>query len=108
MEAMRMKPARRRLFEDRARVLKALAHPTRLFLVDAVSRRSLCVCELTDLVGADVTTVSKHLSILQNAGILRAEKRGPWVHYSLRCACALAFFGCIDKVLHTISKGRAR
>ena len=56
------------LFEARARIMKALAHPTRLFLADELSKGERCVCELTEMVGADVSTVSKHLAILKNAG----------------------------------------
>ncbi len=72
------------LFEARAQILKVLAHPTRLFLVDVLSRGERCVCELTALVGADMSTVSKHLAMLRSAGILAAEKRGMQVFYRLR------------------------
>lgn len=81
--------------------MKALAHPTRLFLVEELSRGERCVCELTEMVGADVSTVSKHLALLRNAGVVQDDKRGTQVFYSLRCACALNFFQCIDEVLQT-------
>lgn len=55
-------------YAAQAKIIKALAHPTRLFLVDQISRQETCVCELTAMVGADISTVSKHLSILKNAG----------------------------------------
>jgi len=60
-------------YATRAEILKALAHPTRLFLVDRLSRREHCVCELVELVGVDFSTVSKHLSILKNAGFVTDE-----------------------------------
>jgi len=47
--------------EARARIIKALGHPTRLFLVEELSRGERCVCELTEMVGSDMSTVSKHL-----------------------------------------------
>ncbi|RPJ48319.1 MAG: transcriptional regulator, partial [Candidatus Latescibacterota bacterium] len=53
--------------EARARIIKAMAHPTRLFIVDELARGERCVCDLAEMVGADVSTVSKHLSILRNA-----------------------------------------
>jgi DNA-binding transcriptional ArsR family regulator len=56
--------------EARARIMKALAHPSRLFIVDELSRGERCVCELTEMIGADVSTVSKHLALLKNAGIV--------------------------------------
>ncbi len=85
-------------YEAKARIIKAMAHPTRLFLVDELSRQSRCVCELTALVGADMSTVSKHLSILKAAGIVEDEKRGLQVWYSLRMPCILNFFGCVEQV----------
>lgn len=86
-------------YEARARVIKAMAHPTRLFLVDELSRKSRCVCELTDLVGADTSTVSKHLSILRAAGIVSDEKRGLQVWYTLKMPCVMNFFSCVEQVL---------
>ena len=86
-------------FDARAKIIKAMAHPTRLFIVDELSRGERCVCELTEMVGADTSTVSKHLSILKNAGIVRDEKRGAQVFYTLRLTCALNFLGCVESVL---------
>jgi len=62
--------------EARARVMKSLAHPTRLFIVDELSRGERCVCELTDMIGADVSTVSKHLAVLKAAGVVLDDRRG--------------------------------
>ena len=63
------KTTRARL-DAQARVMKALAHPTRLFIVEELGRGERCVCELTEMVGADVSTVSKHLALLRNAGVV--------------------------------------
>ena len=86
--------------KQRARVIKALAHPTRLYVVERLAERPHCVCELTALVGADMSTVSKHLSVLRAAGIVEDEKRGSQVWYSLRVPCILNFFGCVEAVLN--------
>ncbi len=86
-------------FEARARVLKAMAHPTRLFIVDQLVRGERCVCNLTEMVGADISTVSKHLAILRSAGIVVDAKRGNQVFYRLRCPCVTDFFGCVEGVL---------
>ncbi|MBI2431748.1 MAG: winged helix-turn-helix transcriptional regulator [Candidatus Hydrogenedentes bacterium] len=86
-------------YQARAKVIKALAHPTRLFIVDEISKEERCVCELTALIGADMSTVSKHLSILKDAGIVADEKRGVLVYYRLRVPCVLNLFGCIEGVL---------
>ncbi|MDD2714933.1 MAG: metalloregulator ArsR/SmtB family transcription factor [Candidatus Wallbacteria bacterium] len=89
-----------RKYETRARILKALGHPTRLFIVDTLSKEQKCVCELTELVGADISTVSRHLSILKEAGILRIEKTGNQVFYEIVCPCIMEIFPCIEKTLN--------
>jgi len=90
--------------EARAEIIKAMAHPTRLFIVEELSRNERCVNELTEKIGADVSTVSKHLAILRGAGIVRDEKRGAQVYYSLKVPCILNFFGCVESVLKTSAK----
>jgi ArsR family transcriptional regulator len=85
--------------EGRARVMKALAHPSRLFIVDELSRGERCVCELTDMIGADVSTVSKHLAVLREAGLVLDERRGVQIFYRLRVPCILNFFGCVEAVI---------
>ncbi len=92
---------RKKLYENRARVIKAMAHPTRLFIVEELSGGERCVCDLTEMVGADISTVSKHLSLLKNAGIVEDEKRGTQVFYSLKVPCVLNFFTCVESVLES-------
>jgi DNA-binding transcriptional ArsR family regulator len=95
-------------YESRARIIKAMAHPTRLFMVDELSKGERCVCELTELVGLDTSTVSKHLTILKNAGIVQDEKRGAWVYYTLRVPCVLNFFSCVESVIQEGRKSPTR
>ena len=85
-------------FQTQARIVKALAHPTRLFIVDELSRGERCVCELTDMVQVKMPTLSRHLSKLKSAGILEDQKRGSQVFYRLRVPCVLNFFKCIEAV----------
>jgi ArsR family transcriptional regulator len=87
-----------RRFAAQARILKALAHPTRLFIVDELARGERCVCELTAMVGVEMPTVSRHLRQLKTAGILTDEKRGPQVFYRLRVPCVVNFFKCVQAV----------
>ncbi len=91
-------------FEARAKIVKALAHPTRLFIVDELSRKERCVAELTEMVGADMSTVSKHLSVLKAAGIVDDDKRGSQVIYFLRVPCILKFFDCVGEVLKSVAE----
>ena len=86
-------------FQAKARIFKALAHPTRVFMVDELSRGERCVCELTEMVGADMSTVSKHLLVLRSAGIVADEKRGSQVFYRLKMPCVLKFFKCVGTVI---------
>jgi len=94
--------------EARAEIIKAMAHPTRLFIVDELSRQERCVCELTQMIGADVSTVSKHLSLLKNVGIVEDEKRGSQVFYKLKMPCVLNFFSCVESVLDSRAKEWAK
>ena len=92
--------------KTQARIIKALAHPTRLFIVDELSRGERCVCELTDMIGVEMPTVSRHLSQLRNVGILEDEKRGAQVFYRLRVPCVLNFFKCVQAVQQNGNGGK--
>lgn len=85
--------------ELQAKIIKALAHPTRLFIVEELSKGEKCVCDLTEMTGFDISTISKHLSILKNAGILEVDKRGLKIFYSLKTPCILNFLSCIENVI---------
>lgn len=89
----------RQQYEARARVAKALAHPSRLLILDAIADEERCVCELTGLVAADQSTVSKHLAILKQAGIVADRKDGPKTYYRLRICCLKGLWECIENVL---------
>ena len=86
-------------YEARAKIIKALASPARLRLVDGLRDGPRCVCDLRTLVGSDLSTVSKHLAVLRNAGIVADARRGVQVFYRLRCPCVVDFFACAEKVL---------
>lgn len=87
--------------EARAKILKALGHPSRIFMIDRLNERPHCVCELTELVGSDTSTVSKHLSVLKQAGVVSDRKEGTSVYYYLTCPCILNLLGCIEGVIET-------
>lgn len=80
----------------RAKVIKALAHVSRLYMVEMLSGHERCVDELTELVGSDLLPASMHLHILKNAGIVIGEKRGGAVYYTLRLPSILDFLKCAD------------
>jgi ArsR family transcriptional regulator len=86
-------------YDAKALVIKAMAHPTRLLIIEELSKREHCVCELTGMIGADTSTVSKHLALLKNAGIVSDEKRGQMVYYKLQMPCVLNFLSCLEKTI---------
>jgi ArsR family transcriptional regulator len=85
--------------QARAAIFKALGHPTRLYILEQLRENPHCVCELTEMVGADTSTVSKHLSILRNVGLVRSEKRGTTVYYRLACGCLTQFMEGAETLL---------
>ncbi len=96
-----MKTADKHNYEARAAIIKAMAHPARLLIIEELDKKERCVGELTEMIGADTSTVSKHLAVLRNAGIVADEKNGTTVYYRLLCPCVLDFIGCIETVIET-------
>lgn len=94
-----MKKKSRQHYEARARVAKALAHPSRLLMLDALAEGDKCVCELTELVGSEQSTVSKHLAVLKQVGIVEDRKEGVMTYYRLKIGCLGGFWSCIESVL---------
>lgn len=86
-------------YEARSRIAKALAHPSRLQMLDALAEGEKCVCELQELVGVDQSTVSKHLAILKQAGLVMDRKVGVKTFYRLTICCLKGFWECIESVL---------
>lgn len=76
-----------------------MGHPSRLMMIDALADGEKCVCELQQLVGSDMSTVSKHLSVLRSAGLVTDRKQGLQVFYTLRVPCITSFFGCLEAVM---------
>lgn len=85
-------------YATRAAMLKAMGHPGRLLMLDALADGERCVCELQRLVGSDMSTVSKHLSVLREAGLIQSRKDGLWVHYRLKVPVP-ELLDALDRVL---------
>ena len=92
-------------YEELAKIVKALAHPSRLMVVEELNGGKRCVSELTELVGSDASTVSKHLNVLRNAGLVFTEKQGTTVFYNLRMPCLMDFLRCVESVLEANALG---
>lgn len=87
------------LYKHKAQIIKAMGHPSRLMMIDALAEGEKCVADLQQIVGSDMSTVSKHLSVLRNAGLVDDRKQGLQVFYSLRVPCIINFFGCVEAVM---------
>lgn len=89
----------RRRYRREARILRTLANESRLRIVDRLSRGECCVCELVDLVGSDQSTVSRHLAILRDNGIVEGERRGQHIYYRLTAPHVLSVVQSASEVL---------
>jgi ArsR family transcriptional regulator len=83
----------------KADIFKALGHPSRLMMVEYLCQGERCVCELQALVGSDMSTVSKHLAVLKEAGVVQDERRGTNIYYRLRMTCVPGFLHCVGNFL---------
>ncbi|MEE9910967.1 MAG: metalloregulator ArsR/SmtB family transcription factor [Deltaproteobacteria bacterium] len=99
-----MKNTLKTRYEARAKIIKAMAHPSRLLIIEELNEKEHCVGELTEMIGADASTVSKHLSILKNAGLVSDDKRGNLIFYSLRVPCIMQFMSCVEDVISANTK----
>jgi ArsR family transcriptional regulator len=95
------------ILEAKAKVLKALAHPARLWMAEQLANGEKCVCEMVDPLGLDFSTVSKHLSVLKQAGLVEVDKRGKQVFYTLKVPCILNFMDCVEAVLENSAREQA-
>ena len=87
-------------YDARAQIAKAIAHPSRLFILDELTRNGeRCVGELASLIGSDISTASRHLSLLRGAGLIETHKRGTHIFYRIRCRCVTKLFDCIESVV---------
>lgn len=87
-------------YEKQSEIFKALGHPTRLLLAHKLKEGEKCVCELNEFVSIEQPTLSRHLKILKDAGILQSTKVGMQVYYSLRIPCLL------DNILECIAHSK--
>jgi DNA-binding transcriptional ArsR family regulator len=95
---------RQHSFTKQAKMLKALAHESRLLILDRLSRGECSVGDLRELVGSDLSTVSKHLALLRAHGIVEGRREGTAVYYRLVTPCVCNFFTCANQVLKERSR----
>lgn len=86
-------------YEGRAELVRALANPFRLMMVDMLRGGELCVCQFNEALELDYSTISRHLTVLRRAGIAGSRKSGKNVYYHLKVPCIVSFFDCFEDVL---------
>ncbi len=67
-------------------------------MLEALTEGERCVCDLQRIVGSDLSTVSKHLALMREAGLVADWRQGVQVFYRLRVPCVLSFLDCVDAV----------
>lgn len=87
------------LYVRKAGVIKAVAHPLRIAVVDFLRDGEKCVCDIAVHLGSDRSNVSRHLAVMLKAGVLCCRKDGLQVYYELRTPCILKFLQCAGKTL---------
>jgi ArsR family transcriptional regulator len=87
-----------------AHMFKALAHPVRVFLLERLSVRQWCVCELAAEAGIEKSVASKHLSMLREAGLVESRRLGTQIQYSLTAPCVLELASCAEGTVLTNRK----
>jgi ArsR family transcriptional regulator len=95
-------------FESAADLLRALAHPVRLRIVDLLSNGELCVKRLEEILGVSQSSVSQHLSRLRYAGLIESERRGHLVCYRLAGPRAGAILRAVAEGLEASGRKVAR
>ena len=85
--------------EIRAKIIKAMAHPVRLMMIEFLKKKERSFSEIYDLFKLDKSTVSKHLLVLKEAGILSSRKSGLDMIYKLEVPCVTDFFSCVTAVI---------
>ena len=99
---------RSELSRRKAAIFKALGHPTRLEIVEALARREHCVCELVAMRPGSQATTSKHLDVLLAAGIVERRRKGVRMLYRLALPCVLKAIPCIEKALGGEQRAKRR
>ncbi|WP_042457299.1 ArsR/SmtB family transcription factor [Neobacillus dielmonensis] len=87
--------------EQAASILKLLGDKTRLTIVSILNQRECCVCELLEVFDMSQPSISQHLRKLKDAGMVKEERRGQWIYYSLNHQCELYGFikGILERML---------
>ncbi|MHC5054892.1 MAG: ArsR/SmtB family transcription factor [Planctomycetota bacterium] len=99
---------RAELSRRKAAIFKALGHPTRLEIVEALARREHCVCELVAMLPGSQATTSRHLEVLLREGMVERRRDGVRMLYTLALPCVLKAIPCIERALGGGARAKRR
>ena len=102
-----MDTSTRQLYELKAEIIQAAAHPIRLAIIEYLVEGEQCVCDIVDYVEAQRSNVSRHLSVMLKAGVVESRKDGLKVMYSLKTPCIVKFLSCVEEALKERMKSQA-
>lgn len=87
------------LAKSKVKILKGIAHPVRVAIVEMLADQELCACEIAEQFPLDRTTVSKHLALMRELEILEDRREGQNIYYRLKMRCLLGVLQCIGDVI---------
>jgi ArsR family transcriptional regulator len=90
--------------EIRSRIIKAMSHPVRLMIIEVLKEGELSFSKINEMFKSDKSTVSKHLLVLKESGIVSSKKSGSDMIYKLEVPCITDFFGCVTAVIENTVK----
>ncbi len=86
-------------YETWAEILKAIANPVRLFIIEELNKGEKSLGEFNKLLHIDISTISRHLTTLKKAGVIESKKKGTQVYFRLKIPCVVNFLECAENVL---------
>lgn len=102
-----MQNDQKRLYQMKAEIIQAVAHPLRLAVIEYLGQDEQCVCDIVEHVDAQRSNVSRHLALMLKAGVLECRKQGLKVFYRIKTPCILGFLECVDRALRERVKAEA-
>lgn len=93
--------------KEMEKIIKALADKNRLRIIYLLNgKRDICVCEITDIIGLSQPTISSHLRLLENAGLVESNKDGLWVNYNINSQADLFSRRLVERICNDLKKDK--
>lgn len=86
------------VFKDEIKMLKTIADSTRIQILDVLSCKEMCACEILELLTISQSTLSHHMKVLIDSGLVKSRKEATWMHYSVNYDKVNELHCFIDKI----------